>query len=261
MSDDLTLFFEPDSGPLSSSTNTITTKPTDDFTTPPLIPNTIFFLSITTPKTDSFRLLGPVKSFASLIPDIESLVSNSPSAINKFEALRTIEDVWGETEPNHEFAERGFSIFIVEGQREMYTVLKVERRVSKMVWKELPSPVYTVTRHGPLIQPTPSATISKSSSVPLPTHKGYAQTSHLISSYVSRAAAKSAAESAMQSLLKDVRGAVVTQSWEKGTKGAGVIMAMMGGKRWEVRVGYEDQVLKRAREEVDREGGEVGWRL
>jgi hypothetical protein len=36
---------------------------------------------------------------------------------------------------------------------------------------------------------------------------------------------------------------------------------MGNGKRWEVRVKYEDEALKRAREGADAEGAGVGWRF
>jgi hypothetical protein len=39
------------------------------------------------------------------------------------------------------------------------------------------------------------------------------------------------------------------------------LMAMNSVARWEVRIAYEDEVHKRAKEDLDREGGYVGWRF
>jgi hypothetical protein len=40
-----------------------------------------------------------------------------------------------------------------------------------------------------------------------------------------------------------------------------VLMAMTAEERWEIRIGYEDEVLKRVREGLERDGGSVGWRF
>ncbi|KAH8702761.1 hypothetical protein GQ44DRAFT_631346 [Phaeosphaeriaceae sp. PMI808] len=218
-----------------------TPKPKDDFTTPDLRPNTIFYLAIIKPHTDSHTLIGPVTLFTHLLPHIEDIVSNSPRAIDKLHALRTIEDVWGETEPNHEFAEKGFKTFIVEGQRNTYTVLKVLTEISKDVTDTLPGPVYTVTQTGPL---------KSGADV-----EGYAWRSSLVGSWVIRKDAEAAARKAMGDMIGGREGVKVSETWQKGGWGGGILMAMSAEHRWEVNVKYEDQVLKRAKEGFEREGG------
>ncbi|KAF2825854.1 hypothetical protein CC86DRAFT_247202, partial [Ophiobolus disseminans] len=224
----------------------INDKPKDSFSTPPLLPYTLFYLATIRPHTDTHTIIGPVKAFLHLDAAIMSVVNTSPKAITKLSALRTIDDVWGDSEANAEFAERGFGTFVVEGQRGVYTVLKVLRQVSKRVWDALPSPVYTVTSHGPL---TPSA--SKHSAQG---NFGYAKGTRLVGSFVERKAARKKAQEVMEELVKGVERVKVSEMWEEGGKGGGMVMAMVPGLTWEVRVAYEDQVHKRAREEVEREG-------
>mgnify|MGYP003624081644 CR=1 FL=1 len=252
MSDDFDLYFEPDpfSPAPSLFVRTTTTKPPDTFTTPPLAPHTIFYLSVTTPHTDAYTLHGPATSFAHLLPRIEEIVSNSPKAIDKLGMLREIEDVWGDTEPNYEFAERGFGTFVVEGQRGVYTVLRILREVNKDVCETLPSPVYTVTAHGPLTQVSPG----------VGGFTGNAGSAVLVGTFVGRREAREKAQEVMGGFIKGVKGVTVTENWELG-KGGGMVMAMGAGVRWEVRIGYEDQVLKRAREGLERDGERVGWRF
>lgn len=182
------------------------------------------------------------------------IVSGSPLAIKKMKTLRYIVDVWKDVERNHDFDERGFGTFVVEGQRGVITVLKVLRKVSKTVFNDLPSPVYTVTSHGPLTySPSPNSPGG-------PGLKGYVSSTKLIGSYVSRNKAKFAAESALEEMTDGIRGLKVSKTFETGA-GGGMIMGMTASKTWEVRVTYEDQVHKRAREEVDRENErDIGWR-
>jgi hypothetical protein len=220
-------------------------KPTDDFSTPPLTPNTVFYLATIAPHTDTYSMHGPVTSFQHLLPKINEVVSNSPSAIDKLDALATIEDVWGETEPNHDFAERGFGTFVVDGQRGVYTVLKVLREENAAVLDELPSPVYTVTAHGPLTHD----------------NNGHVKTTRLVRSFVDRKEAKQAAEAEMRVMVEDEEGVKRSEDWGKMGRGGGVLMAMNSEARWEVRIAYEDEVHKRAKEGLDREGGYVGWRF
>lgn len=246
MSDEL--YLEPNlfSSPQSSFTRTkSSSKPNDDFSTRPLGPNTIFYLAIIAPHTDTYQVLGPVTTFSHLLPKIEDIVSNSPKAIDKLAAIRSIEDVWGDSEPNLEFAERGFSTFVVDGQRGVYTVLKILREENEAVKEELPSPVYTITTHGPL------------------SHKGegYVATTKLVGSYVERAEAKGAAEKAMRDLVKGEKGLKESEDWGRESKGGGMLIAMNSETRWEVRIGYEDEVHKRAKEELERDGEKVGWRF
>ncbi|KAH7083907.1 hypothetical protein FB567DRAFT_605001 [Paraphoma chrysanthemicola] len=250
--DNLDLYFEPDpfSPTATLSVRSLPTKPADVFTTPPLAPNTIFYLSITSPHTDTHTLHGPATSFQHLLPRILDIVSNSPKAIDKLDMLREIEDVWGEKEVNLEFAERGFGCFVVDGQRGVYTVLRVLREINKDVYDTLPSPVYTVTAHGPLKQVAPG----------VGEFKGMAGSSVLVGTYVGRREAREKAQEVMAGFVKGLKGVTLTETWEQG-KGGGMVMAMGSGVRWEVRIGYEDQVLRRAREELEREGESVGWRF
>jgi hypothetical protein len=264
MSTDEDLYFEPNPrSPTRAKNNTtalrsLYTKPIDDFTAPPLTEYTIFYLAVIAPHTDSYTLHGPVKDFPHLLPKIEQLVSNSPSAIDKLENLRNIEDVWGDVEENVDFQERGFQTFVIEGQRGIYTVLKILREENMDAFYELPSPVYTVTSHGPLVHAITSAGGTSFNTGA----KGYAATSKLVGTRVDRKDAKKAAHKAMRELTEGHLDVKITENWEAGGKGAGVLMAMSTLETWEVKAAYEDQVHKRARDDVDREGEKrVGWRF
>jgi hypothetical protein len=246
MTDDI--FFELDpycsSPQTSGSAMSIAGKPKDDFTTPPPAQYTLFYLSVTTPHTDTHLFHGPYTSFSHLLPLVESIVSNSPSAIDKLDALRSIRDVWGAEEPNYEFASRGFGTFVVEGQKGVYTVLRVVREVNRSVYEELPSPVYVVTSHGPLTH----------------ANKGYVNMTQLVGAYVDLEEAREGADQAMRELVWGKQAVNRSGDWERG-KGGGMLVAMTSMERWEVRIGYEDQVLKRAKEGLEREGENIGWRF
>jgi hypothetical protein len=248
MSDDV--YFEP--SPNSSTRpssysilNSSSSKPADEFSTPALRPNTIFYLATIAPHTDTYSILGPTTSFQHLLPKVNDVVSNSPKAIDKLEALSTIENLWGGTEPNHDFNERGFGTFIVDGQRGVYTVLKILREVNEAVFEELPSPVYTVTVHGPLTHD----------------NKGYVKTTRLVGSFADRKEAKVAAEKEMRELVKSEKGIKQSEDWGCDGKGGGILMAMNSEAGWEVRIAYEDQVYKRVKEELERGGRTIGWRF
>ncbi|KAF1921353.1 hypothetical protein BDU57DRAFT_46989 [Ampelomyces quisqualis] len=219
--------------------------PTDDFTAPPLTPNTIFYLATIAPHTDTHTITGPVTTFTHLLPAIERTVNDSPSAIDKLDALRTIEDVWGDTEANHDFEARGFTTFIVKGQRGTYTVLQILREDNADVFANLPCPVYTITTHGPLSAEG----------------KGYVGATELVGSWVERKDARDVAERCMVEMLEGEEGVKRSEDWGVGGKGAGILMGMTAEKRWEVRIAYEDQVLKRAKEGMERKGEYVVWRL
>ncbi|KAF2646081.1 hypothetical protein P280DRAFT_544502 [Massarina eburnea CBS 473.64] len=139
----------------------------DDFTRPPLIPNTIFYLTITTPSTDSWQYHGPVPSFAHLIPFIESAIkdSGSASADKKWHDLLTADtdheddfeqNEWGNwllKAPGPTILETGIERLIIpekgfEVEEGVKTVLEVVREVNGEVWEVLPAPVYTVSCHG-----------------------------------------------------------------------------------------------------------------
>lgn len=233
-------------------------KPADDFTTYPSTPTTVFYLAVIKPHTDTYSVHGPVKKFTHLLPQIQDIVSNSPSAIDKLTLLSEgEEDVWGEREKNRDFEENGFGTFVVEGQRGVFTVLKIFREVNGEVHGALPAPVYTVIASGPLtMAPTYLQQVQVGGK---PT--GYAATTRLVGSFVDRSAAQSSARQTMGGLVDGVSGVTRTETWEKGSKGGGLLMAMSLGSMWEVKIVYEDQALRRAREGLDREGEQAGWRF
>ncbi|KAI8932113.1 hypothetical protein NX059_010998 [Plenodomus lindquistii] len=242
-------------------------KPDDSLHPPAPFPHSIFYLSTIRPHTDSHTITGPVRSFAHLLPEIMRIISNSPPAIDKLEALRETKDAWGDTfEVNETFDTNGFSIFVVEGQRGIYTVLQVHQRVDEAVFEHLPAPVYTVIASGPLAHTARAVALASDRrsagknvmGKPL----GYAATSRLVGSYIERDEAKSVAQGAMQEFLEGQVGVRVTENWDKGGRGTGMLMAMgTRGEMWEVKVVYEDQALKRAREGMDEKGMKAGWRF
>ncbi|CAN9248581.1 unnamed protein product [Alternaria alternata] len=215
------VFFEGDAEVLPFTTPTTPTatlqKPSDILDVPAAAPNTIWYLSITKPHVDSHDIVGPTKAFRHLLPRIEAIVSNSPTAIDKLVQLKETENMWGETEPNEHFFNDGFEVFIVEGQRGSYTVLKMIREINKEVFDILPAPVYTL--HG---------------------------------SFIERAAARETAKYIMTVLLLDEENVKEIGRWEKGSKGGGVLMAMNATSMWEVKVVYADDPIGRAQEEADR---------
>ncbi|RAR13246.1 hypothetical protein DDE83_003380 [Stemphylium lycopersici] len=252
-------------------------KPSDSFNVPPVVPGTIWYLCTIKPHTDSHTISGPVKTFLHLVPEIEAVISNSPRAIDKLEALREIENVWGEREKNLDFDVSGFERFVVEGQRGVYTVLQVVREVDKEVRDVLPSPVYTVVSVGPLVhgvvlkarkmkktmvvvgeKKSNSLVDAGDEEINMP--KGYAATTRLHGSWVERNKAMQVAKEVMGELLRDEENVKGSERWETGGKGGGVIMAMSPTKMWKVRVLYEDLAVVRAGVEAGMEGEGVGWR-
>lgn len=195
------------------------------------------------------------------------VVSNSPSAIDTMEALRESKDAWGETfEVNEAFATNGFETLVVAGQRGIYTVLTVERRVREDVHRHLPDPVFTVIAAGPLRHSAMSVALASerknAASTGMGRPRGYAGTTRLVGSFVERGEAVGAAREAMQALTRGQGGVRVTEDWDKSGKGTGILMAMgKAGSVWEVRIGCEDQALRRAREGLDLEGAKAGWRF
>ncbi|KAH3950920.1 hypothetical protein HBH70_098130 [Parastagonospora nodorum] len=241
------VYFEPFNSPTLPPfipTPSASKKPADDFSTLPLGAHTLFYLAIIAPHTDTYEIHGPATSFSHLLPRLEDVVSNSPRAIDKLEAIRNIEDVWGDKETNLEFAERGFGTFVVEGQRGIYTVLKILREENRRVREELPAPVYVVSAHGPLVNEV-----------------GYVATTRLVGAFVGQRDAKGAAVRAMDEMVQGRKVSKRSEYWGKESKGGGMLMAMGAARRWEVRIAYEDQVHKRAKEEAEREGESVGWRI
>ncbi|KAF3042941.1 hypothetical protein E8E12_007927 [Didymella heteroderae] len=156
-------------------------KPADKFCPLSSSPTSIFYLAIITPHTDKHEIHGPAPCFSQLLPKISEVCSDSPSALDKLESLQySAPDVWGEQTANPRFKKEGFTTFVVEGQRGTYTVLEILREENAKVREVLPAPVYTVTRHGPLVH-TYSGVGGKTK---LESAKGVAATSMLVGSYV-----------------------------------------------------------------------------
>lgn len=251
-------FYDP--SPLPSNPNTKPlryTKPADDFRPLQTSASSLLYLAVTTPHTDSYEIHGPVASFDQLLTKIEEIASDSPSALDKLETLQyTAPDVWGEQEKNPNFERDGFTTFVVDGQRGTYTVLEILHEQNPKVREVLPAPIYTVTRHGPLIHTFSGVGLKTK----LDIAKGVAATSTLVGSFVERKDAVAAAKITMDRLVAGEAMVSMTEDWGKGG-GGGVLLAMGSGKRWEVRVKYEDEALRKARERADAEGVGVGWRF
>jgi hypothetical protein len=239
-------------------------KPKDQLNVPSVAPNTVFYLAVIKPHTDTHEIHGPIRKFEFLLPKIEAIVSNSPNAIDKLDELKQTEDVWGEREKNEEFFVSGFERFVVEGQRGVFTLMKIIREVDKEIYEALPAPVYTVIASGPLKHaPVPSKSKGKSAMTEdfePGKPKGYALTTQLHGSYVDRGAAQEAAKDVMTDLVLNEKEVKITEKWDKGTKGGGLLMAMSLSAIWEVRVVYEDEALKRAMDDSDLTGDGLRWR-
>ena len=230
-------------------------KPVDELAFIDVEPNTIWYLSIIRPHIDSYELIGPAKAFRHLLPQIEDVVSNSPPAIDKLAVIKEKpnDDFLFEDDEDEEFLEKGFDTFIVEGQRGVYTVLKITREINKDVFDILPAPVYTIVSAGPLAHAKLPAFTSLSSKFEASKPKGYAATTKLHASYVDRADAKEDAEHIFTVLLLDTEDVKQTKKWEKGTKGGGILIGMNASSMWEVKMIYADDPIGRAQEEADRE--------
>jgi hypothetical protein len=262
-----TVWFSEDLLPPPSSTKLPAhgyKKPKDRLNVLPVVPNTVFYLAVIKPHTDTHEIHGPAKKFLYLLPKIEAIVSNSPNAIDKLDELKQTEDVWGEREKNEEFFVSGFECFVVEGQRGVFTVLKIIREVDKEIYEALPAPVYTLIASGPL-KHAPVSSKSKGKSLMTGDFepakpKGYALTTQLHGSYVERGAVQKAAKDVITDLVLNEKGIKVTEKWDKGTKGGGLLMAMSPSAMWEVKVVYEDEALKRAMDDSDLTGDGLRWR-
>ncbi|KAF1922838.1 uncharacterized protein M421DRAFT_104806 [Didymella exigua CBS 183.55] len=250
------IFFDDPSPPSGRGQPYKYTKPADDFRPLPPSSTAVLYLAIITPHTDKYEIHGPAPSFSHLLPKIAELCSDSPPALDKLEDLQyTAADVWDERVAKPHFAEQGFTTFVVEGQRGTYTVLEVLREENGRVRDVLPAPVYTVTRHGPLVHTYTGVGMK----MKLDVAKGMAATSTLVGSYVERKDAQLAARMTMELLVGEEKVSAI-EDWAAGG-GGGVLLAMGVGRRWEVRVQYEDEALRRARKGADAEGAGVGWRF
>lgn len=293
MSDDLLFFFEFDDltpsplpqgpfTPVLRDTLPTYVKPKDDFSTLILIPGTVFYLTITTPHTDSWTHHGPVSTFAALIPLIEKAISSFPSAVLKWQKLVKSKgeedqeedwdvDVWGNLvlqEKGPTFKERGFCTFVFEYEKDGYevegdyAVMSVVREINGNVLSLLPAPVFTLTSHGPLHHDMGTSLHTIHSGRP----KGVATTSKVIRSYTTAAEAQTAAHRIMDYMVKDEKDVRRTEVWEglgtgkekhlreKKGVGRGLLMGMNAQKMWEVKVEYESDVLADAVGRFDGEG-------
>lgn len=253
------LFFDDPSPPPAKGQPYKYIKPTDNFR--PLIPSAtqVLYLAVITPHTDKYEIHGPAPCFSHLLPKISSLCSDSPSALDKLESLQySAPDVWGETAPNPAFEKEGFTTFVIDGQRGTYTVLEILREANTRVRDVLPAPVYTVTRHGPLVHKYSGV----GGKAKLQKAEGVAATSTLVGSFVKKKDAQRAARMTMDLLVGEEKVSSIEDWGKDGKDGSGGVLIAMGfGKRWEVRVQYDDEALRRARESADAEGADVGWRF
>lgn len=249
------IFFDEPVPPAVSAQPYTYTKPTDDLRALTLAPSSVLYLAVIIPHMDKYEIHGPVTSFSHLLPTINDLASNSPSALDKLDDLQhTPPDAWGERHPNPTFARHGFTTFIIEGQRGTYTVLEVLREQNARVRDVLPAPVYVITRHGPLVHTFSGVGIKAK----LDVAKGIAATSTLVGSFVERKLAKRAAREAMNVLVGGEGMVSRIEDWGKDD-GGGVLLAMGVGKRWEVRVQYEAEAFRSTGKGADAEGAGVEW--
>ncbi|KAF1949661.1 hypothetical protein CC80DRAFT_555132 [Byssothecium circinans] len=214
----------------------------DDFTSPSLLPHTIYYLTVTTPSTDSWHYHGPVATFAALIPYIEHAIHQSASkaALTKWKALlhrdRTRASTWQQNEWGHfvlpergpSITETGITRLVIPAQgfqkeEGVETVLEVVREVNEEVVEVLPAPVYTVSHHGLIptdLQSIPGKqyrlSLAAKSGLSTHTPAPMATTSSLLrplASFVSTASAKAAARAAMQSLMRDHASVMTSEDW------------------------------------------------
>ncbi|KAL6704271.1 hypothetical protein ACN47E_008335 [Coniothyrium glycines] len=253
------IFFDADNTSCPNPPPTYT-KPCNAFNVSAPAPFTIFYLATIKPHMDTHTITGPATAFKHLLPAVTDVVSNSPSAIDKLDELQVVEDIWGERTPNDEFFERGFDTFVVEGQRGVYTVLRILREVNREVHEELPAPVYTVVAVGPLSRTVSSrATLSRPG---LPGKvMGHAAATRVFGSFVAKRDAQEMARRVMEEMVQGEVGVKRIEQWEKSGKGGGMLLAMALGVEWVVKIMYDDQVHRRAKEGCDQKGEEVSWRF
>lgn len=256
--DNHTIFFHDPSPTITNIQPLKYTKPPDDFRSLHSSDSSIFYLAVTTPHTDTYTLHGPVSSFSHLLPTITAIVSDSPSALDKLENLQySVPDVWGRRRKIKGFETHGFRTLVVEGQYGTYTVLEVLTVQNDEVKNALPRPLYTVTRHGPLVH----AFEGVGARAKLGVAKGVAATSALVGSYTERKDAQAAAKMAMEEMIKGEGMVSKIEEWGKGGEGGGVLLAVGLGVRWEVKVLHETEVLRGLRDGVDAERAGVELRF
>lgn len=223
-------------------------KTKDKFTAPPVDPDTIWYLTINTPSTDTWTYHGPTKTFAALIPLIESEIKSSKSqaAAEKWKKLLDDDDeeqrmqaeereMYGDfmpkSQPRAKLSEVGITRFVIpraefHAEEGVHTILAVKREINPAVYKMLPASVYTVTCEGPI--PTEHVLQSDferdrqmqfqraSGLVPTPPAP-HSTTSFIAGSYATTAAMKAAATGAMDRLVGGIEAWKVmrTEAWEE----------------------------------------------
>ncbi|KAF2260365.1 hypothetical protein CC78DRAFT_584928 [Lojkania enalia] len=130
--------------------------PRGDCSAPPIRPKTIFYLTITTPHTNSFTIHSPKSTFAALIPTIKSAIIQSPAAVNELDTLKL-----NVRKPS----QSADSIL----NAPVYGFVAIQ------------SPVYVVTAHGPLYHDKASEYVKI---VQSGRPKGMAERSGLVGSFV-----------------------------------------------------------------------------
>ncbi|KAF2111557.1 hypothetical protein BDV96DRAFT_650113 [Lophiotrema nucula] len=205
----------------------------------PLPDKTLFYLTATSPHTDTFEVHGPVRQFRTFRDKVEQIVAVSPAATKKLEDLE-------EDKPDVFIG--GFRTFVVELGNDDYTKLEVIREINPKVYEHLPAPVYLVTSHGPMIHDLGGTVQTLQSGRRL----GYAATSHLVSSFTDFDVAKQHATQAMDIMLqKEINkgggiGMIRTDVDDNKSPSMGnwMSVAMGGGKVWEVKVTVVKEVNK-----------------
>ncbi|KAG9198685.1 hypothetical protein G6514_009724 [Epicoccum nigrum] len=231
-------------------------KPVDDFKPLPTSPVYIFYLAVTAPHTDKYEVHGPAPSFRALLPRIIDIASDSPAGLSKLKNLCTADDGWGGRVDNLAFDTEGFHTLILDGQRGSYTVLQVLAVENAEVKALLPAPVYTVTRHGPLVNtlgPLVNTYTDEGGKSKLGTTQGMAATSAFAGAFAERKDALEAARKAMAEMVEGVEGVARTETMGQGAEG-GMLLAARPGVSWQVKVLYKGEVFRSAREAAEAEG-------
>ncbi|CAI6341243.1 unnamed protein product [Periconia digitata] len=220
-------------------------KAKDDFTGAPVADDTLWYLTVNTPSEDTWTYHGPTKTFAALVPVIESTIraSTSVTAMPKWQKLladdaeeqenqATEREIHGDAFVDSRLAQGklraklldvGITTFVIprvlfqaeEGG--VQTILQIEREVNPAVYRMLPAPVYTVSCEGPVPNEHMLMTEAEkgrqlefmraSGKAPtLPAPRS--TTSRIVGSFASTAAARSAATETMEELLEG------TEEWK-----------------------------------------------
>ncbi|KAF1944750.1 hypothetical protein EJ02DRAFT_463841 [Clathrospora elynae] len=218
-------------------------SPRNPSPSPPRLPTPSSISRSSNSMSTAMTSLARSRRSNTLIPKIQTVVSNSPSAIDKLEDLTNTEDLWGAREKNESFEKGGFECFVVEGQRGKYTVLKTIREVDHDAFDNLPALVYTVI-----------STVRQSQSG---TRQQLAWWEALWTALLHRTPLE---RNTINHLVANEKKVVVTENWVAGGKEGGVLMAINAGLWWEVKVEYEDKALNRAMEAAERGEERMRWR-